>query len=111
MRLEVIIGVMTEHGDALCLRESMIRMMRLHVDRGLSHSVLVLLMQSCMVLVRNIIDRRMSAGKTLIDSRSTLIHDLVGHGIVLATSLACGGVISRPDVMSVLSRSAAIIVV
>ena len=73
--------------------------------------MLVLLIKSGIVLIRNVIDRRMSAGKALIDSRRTLIHDLVGHGIVLAASLASSRVVSRPDVVSVLPRSAAVVVV
>ena len=48
--------VLAKHGDALCLREAVVGILRLHIDRRLRKSVLILLLKSGLGVMRMVIN-------------------------------------------------------
>ena len=90
----------------------MVSLLWLHIDGWLCQSVLVLLLQGCMVLMMwMVINRRMSTCKALVDRRSTLIHNLVRNCVVYTPSLTRACIVTTSRVMHIIPRSSTVMIV
>lgn len=89
----------------------MISLLRLHIDGRLGQSVLVLLLQSCMiVMMRMSINRWLCTRKALVDRRSTLIHNLVCNCVVYTPTLTRACIVTTSRVICIIPRSSTVMI-